>query len=123
MERKLFFGARKCSTRHGYGSPERRSFSLSRIAVPEQQLQLMRLDPAHSLSAFRRPPSEPAFRQAFLAKPKTLPVVRENLDRFAIATAEYEEGTTKWFGLQLLATHRHQAIDALAKVHWLYRDE
>src|SRR5438445_7643888 len=104
----VFFCARKCSTRHGYGSPKRRSFSMSRIAVPEQQLQLIRLDPAHSLPAFRRPPSELAFRQAFLAKPKTLPVVRENLDRFAIATTEYEECATKRFGLQLLATHCHQ---------------
>src|SRR6266481_934846 len=74
------------STRHCYGSPERRSLSLSRITVPEQQLQLMRFDPAHSLPVFRRPPRESAFRQALLAKPKTLSIVRENLDRFAIAT-------------------------------------
>src|SRR6266478_10198424 len=119
----LFSCVRQCSTRHGYGSPERRSFSLSRIAVPEQQLQLMRFDPAHSLPAFRRPPRESAFRQALLAEPKTLSIVRENLDRFAIATAEYEECATKRFGLQLLATHRDQAIDAFAKVNRLYRDQ
>src|SRR3989442_1391719 len=62
-------------------APHRRRLCGGRIARRDEQLKLVSFQPCCHLSLICRPPSKSPFRQTFLAQPKSLPVIDENLDR------------------------------------------
>src|ERR1039458_2280689 len=66
--------------------------------------------------AVRRPVRKAALRQALVADPEALAVVRQNLHCGAPAIAENDEPATERINIQLPPAHPRQAIDAGAKV-------
>src|SRR5438094_8689090 len=71
-------------------TPHRCRLSGGGIARRDEQLKLVGLEQCCRLFVICRPPPESSFRQTFLAQPKSLPVVDENLDgrRFAVTKNE-----------------------------------
>ena len=70
-----------------------------------------------------RPPSEPAAGKTFVAKPKSLAVVDQYLQSRCGPVAKYKHGTTEGILLESLLAKPSQAIDSLAEVHRLHRDQ
>jgi hypothetical protein len=89
---------------------------LSRIAVPQQQMQLMRVQAQGSTGAGFGPPREAALRKPLLQNPKALAVVGQTLDGVPTTRTEYEERTGLRVVTQCLTTERGQAINAFTEV-------
>jgi hypothetical protein len=73
-------------------SPLRRGVRRVRVTACQQHVKLVREQFAPWLSLVAGPVAKPPLRQAFLAKPVPLAVVRQDLDRRGAAIAEHEDG-------------------------------
>src|SRR5438874_3315140 len=103
--------------------PHRRGGNLRRISVPQQQMQLMRIQPAGGPIAAGRPPGEAPARKAFLRQPKSLTVIDQQLERPPAAIAEHDQSPAHRIGSQGLTTQPGQTVDAFAEIHWLDRQQ
>src|SRR5664279_5243763 len=83
----------------------------------------MHIQPQSGLRAHTGPPAEPALRKPFLTQPIALAVIAQDLQGPPASIRENEQRARDGISGELLATDRHQSIDALAKVHWLDRQQ
>jgi hypothetical protein len=104
-------------------SPLGRGLRRVRVTACQQHVKLVREQLAPWLSLRAGPVTESPLRQAFLAKPVTLAVVRQDLDRRRAAIAEHEHGSRKWIRRQRLPAQPAEPIDPLPEIHGLDRDQ
>src|SRR6266581_4497041 len=88
LERSL---NRKKLSGRGDWPPQRCGAGLGGIPVPQQQVQLMRIEPDAALSVRLRPVLEAALRESLLAEPETLAVVGQNFDRVTTPRTENKQ--------------------------------
>src|ERR1035438_10385717 len=69
------------------------------------------------------PPAEAPLREPFLAKPKALAVIHEDLKGLTTAVREHEQRAGKRVELKALAANLHQPVNAFAKIHRLDRQQ
>jgi hypothetical protein len=104
-------------------SPLRRGVRRVWVTACQQHVKLVREQFAPWLSLVAGPVAKPPLRQAFLAKPVPLAVVRQDLDRRGAAIAEHEDGSRKRIGGQGLPAEAAEPIDPLPEIHGLDRDQ
>src|SRR6476660_1150011 len=96
--------------------PHGRRVPAGGIAIPEQQLELVRIQAGGRLGAVLRPPLETALGKPLLAQPESLTVVNQNFQGSAPAAGKDKQRPLQRFALQLLTAKSGQAVDALAKI-------
>src|SRR5450759_4073334 len=69
------------------------------------------------------PPAEAPLREPFLAKPKALAVIHEDLKGLTTAVREHEQRAGKRVELKALAANLHQPVNAFAKIYRLDRQQ
>ena len=89
---------------------------LRRIAVPQQQMQLMRVQAQGSTGAGFGPPREAALRKPLLQNPKALAVIGQTLDGVPTTRTKDEERTGLRVATQCLTAERCQAINAFTVI-------
>src|SRR5262245_53873135 len=73
--------------------------------------------------ATRRPPAKLPLRQSLVREPKALAVVTQNAQRGLSPTAEDEQPPAERIGVEHLPADAREAVDALAKILRLHRDQ
>lgn len=107
-----------------HGSPYWRSPSTAWVTAEEQNLKLVgSQDSSIFPVAIWGPPLEFSRRQSFVAKPKSLAVVNEQLDGGLTAVAKNEHRAVQWVLAKMLATECTKPVDSAPEVRRLYRDE
>src|ERR1017187_5662411 len=94
-----------------------------RRTVTDQQLELMHLQTQGRLLAATGPPAEASLRKPFLAEPKALAVIQEDLKGSTTAVREYEQRAGKRVEVKSLTANLHQPVNAFAKIHRLDRQQ
>src|SRR5215207_9199465 len=91
--------------------PHGGGFPAGGIAIPEQQLQLVRVQAGGRLGAVLRPPLETALGKALLAQPESLAVINQNFQGSASAAGKDKQRPLQRFALELLAAKSGQTVD------------
>lgn len=104
------------STRPGRGhpAPQRSRLRLGGISIPQEQVQLMRIQAHRSARTGHRPAGKAALGQALVAKPEPLAIVSQTADGMAPPRTEEKERAGKRIAAQGLTAERGQSIDPLA---------
>ena len=77
------------------------------VAVPDQQLELMHIQTQGRLLAAAGPPTEAPLRKPFLAEPKALAVIHEDLKGSTTAIQEYEQRAGNRVEVKSLTANLH----------------
>jgi hypothetical protein len=96
---------------------------VSRVPVPQKELQLVSVEPGHRVARSLWPPAEATLGQTLVSQPKALAIVRQESDGRAASVAKDEDGAREGIGLKRLAAESSQGVDALSKVYRLDGDE
>jgi len=109
--------------RRGDPSPQRGGVRLSGIAIPQQQVQLVRVQAQRGASTGGGPAGETTLGEALVADPEPLTVVGQAFDGVPAARAEHEQRARKRVVGQRLPAQGRQAVDAFAEVYGLDRHQ
>ena len=93
------------------------------IPVPQQQMQLMRIQRASAAAIGFGPSGEAPLRKPFLAEPKTLTVVDQAFDGVTTTRTKDKECPAQWVAGKSLTAQGCQAVDAFAEIDRLNRQE
>lgn len=75
------------------------------------------------LTAGGRPPAETSARQTFVAKPESLAIVNQHLQRRGTSVSKHEQRTAKRVLTKDLFTESREPIDSSAEIRGLNGDE
>jgi len=123
MERYLFLKKLSALFQRCHRPPQRRRARLGGISVPQQQMQLMGIEPHDALLVGFRPGLEAPLRKPFLAEPESLAVVRQTLQGVAATRTKDKKRAAERVAGQRLAAQGCEAIDTFAEIDRLDRHE